>query len=204
MYVILVQSKRSPNGNPPFETRTIKKNGYFLRTRKSYNDNGTVFTRTIVSYLKFTFRLCMTHHWKAEDLSKMALPMTQIWPIAVWWSFWLNQSYIFTCCMGSYKSIKKILFPILVPSWRYLCIFLPYVHCYGLFVTFHLFNRYLFYIFFPNSSKLLSCACVRTYACNYGFLMIISHHVLVSVIVPYWYVHLYRRILPYYVISESK
>ena len=84
----LVQSKctyRTPNVNSHFRDMEDRRNQlYFSCTRKPYDDDGTALTRTIVSRLKSTFRLCLTHHWKAEHLSKMALPITQIRPFTVW------------------------------------------------------------------------------------------------------------------------
>ena len=64
-------------------------------------DDGTAFTRTIVSRFKFTLMPCMAHQFEAEGLTKQALPTTRIRPITVWLPFWLYQSYEVSVCQLS-------------------------------------------------------------------------------------------------------
>ena len=72
------------------------------------NDNGTAFTRTVVTSSIFILLRCMAHQFEAKDLSKLALLITQIMPITVWCSFCMNQSYIYSAF------ITKSLIPSLV------------------------------------------------------------------------------------------
>ena len=58
------------------------------------NYDGTAFTRTVVTRSISTLLRCMAHQFEAEDLSKLALPITQIRPITVWCTFCMNQSYM--------------------------------------------------------------------------------------------------------------
>ena len=73
------------------------------------NDNGTAFTRTVVTRSISTLWRCMGHQFEAEDLSKLALSITQIRPITVWWTFCMNQSYIYLLFRLSFEqlSLKK-------------------------------------------------------------------------------------------------
>ena len=61
---------------------------------KTNHDDWTAFTRTVVTRSISTLLRCVVHQFEAEDLSKLALPVTQIRTITVWCTFCMNQSYI--------------------------------------------------------------------------------------------------------------
>jgi len=110
-----------------------------------HNDNDTGFTRTVVSRFKLTLIWCMIYRWEAENLSKMALPITQTRPITIWGPFWLHHSYIkaivslvCVCLCLSYCLYvttyrpgwalffrQNARFEILVATWRQTEIFVP-------------------------------------------------------------------------------
>ena len=61
----------------------------------NHNDNGATHRSIVASFLKFTFIPYMARQSEPEVPSKMALSITPIWPITIWWRFCITNVQVY-------------------------------------------------------------------------------------------------------------